>query len=170
MNSKGYNIGDITEIKVVENTPSGGVLKLLVKGTGGSKTFERESCRNVFSEATYSQRYTVTGGGMTIKPVLYVDTGSKTSSLTLDSVSVITGTNLVSTVNDSVSVTNGKQKKEYKSTKTEGDKNTFVFSGEGWGHGVGMSQYGAKGMAEAGLTYDEILTHYYTGTHLSKAY
>ena len=28
------------------------------------------------------------------------------------------------------------------------------------GHGVGMSQYGAKGMAEAGYTYDEILTHY----------
>jgi stage II sporulation protein D len=33
-----------------------------------------------------------------------------------------------------------------------------------------MSQYGAKGMAEAGFDYEEILTHYYTGTHLEKAY
>ena len=39
----------------------------------------------------------------------------------------------------------------------------FVFSGAGSGHGVGMSQYGAKGMAEKGYTYEEILKHYYTG-------
>lgn len=36
--------------------------------------------------------------------------------------------------------------------------------GGGWGHGVGMSQYGAYGMALQGKTYGEILTHYYTGT------
>lgn len=36
--------------------------------------------------------------------------------------------------------------------------------GGGWGHGVGMSQYGAYGMALQGKTYVEILTHYYTGT------
>jgi len=44
---------------------------------------------------------------------------------------------------------------------SSGDTVTFV--GKGWGHGVGMSQYGAKGMAEKGYTYDEILEHYYTG-------
>ena len=36
--------------------------------------------------------------------------------------------------------------------------------GGGNGHGVGMSQYGAKGMAEEGKTAEEILEHYYTGT------
>ncbi|MGL4791578.1 MAG: hypothetical protein ACRCW1_09235, partial [Anaerotignaceae bacterium] len=39
----------------------------------------------------------------------------------------------------------------------------FVFEGKGAGHGVGMSQYGANGMAKAGYTYNEILKHYYTG-------
>ena len=39
----------------------------------------------------------------------------------------------------------------------------FVFYGKGNGHGVGMSQYGAKGMAEAGYNYIDILKHYYTG-------
>ncbi len=39
----------------------------------------------------------------------------------------------------------------------------FVFYGKGNGHGVGMSQYGANGMAKAGYKYDEILEHYYTG-------
>jgi stage II sporulation protein D len=45
----------------------------------------------------------------------------------------------------------------------------LVVSGRGWGHGVGMSQYGAFGMANAGYGYDEILAHYYTGTELGRA-
>jgi stage II sporulation protein D len=42
----------------------------------------------------------------------------------------------------------------------------FVISGRGWGHGVGMSQYGAYGQANAGRTYEQILAHYYTGTEI----
>lgn len=45
----------------------------------------------------------------------------------------------------------------------------FVISGRGWGHGVGMSQYGAFGQAKEGRTYDEILAHYYSGTTLGRA-
>ncbi len=45
----------------------------------------------------------------------------------------------------------------------------FVVSGRGWGHGVGMSQYGAYGMANAGHTHEEILAHYYSGTEIGKA-
>ncbi len=41
---------------------------------------------------------------------------------------------------------------------------TFTFAGHGWGHGVGLSQWGARGMALAGHDYREILTYYYTGT------
>ena len=43
---------------------------------------------------------------------------------------------------------------------------TFVVSGRGWGHGVGMSQYGALGYAQEGWTYDQILGHFYTGATL----
>ena len=39
---------------------------------------------------------------------------------------------------------------------------------KGYGHGVGMSQYGALGMAKEGYTYQQILKHYYTGTNLKK--
>ncbi len=42
----------------------------------------------------------------------------------------------------------------------------YAFYGSGWGHGVGMCQYGAKGMAAAGYTCDQILTHYYQGTEV----
>ncbi|HVF56709.1 MAG TPA: SpoIID/LytB domain-containing protein [Pyrinomonadaceae bacterium] len=47
---------------------------------------------------------------------------------------------------------------------------SFVFTGRGWGHGVGMCQVGAYGLARAGLTYDKILKSYYTGINLSKLY
>ena len=40
----------------------------------------------------------------------------------------------------------------------------FRFEGSGWGHGVGMSQYGAQAMASAGMTAEQILTYYYSGT------
>jgi stage II sporulation protein D len=40
----------------------------------------------------------------------------------------------------------------------------FVLTGRGWGHGVGMSQWGAYGMAREGSNYRQILAHYYRGT------
>ncbi len=46
------------------------------------------------------------------------------------------------------------------------DGSNFTFSVTGYGHGVGMSQYGANAMAKAGSTYGEILTWYYTGTQV----
>ena len=46
---------------------------------------------------------------------------------------------------------------------------TFFASGNGWGHGVGMSQYGALGYANEGWTYDQILGHFYTGATLGPA-
>ncbi|HZH60382.1 MAG TPA: stage II sporulation protein D [Metabacillus sp.] len=46
---------------------------------------------------------------------------------------------------------------------------SVVIETKGFGHGVGMSQYGANFMAEAGKTYEEIVSHYYNGTEVSAA-
>jgi stage II sporulation protein D len=43
---------------------------------------------------------------------------------------------------------------------------TFLVDGRGWGHGIGMSQYGARGFAEAGWGYERILGHFYRGTEV----
>ena len=42
----------------------------------------------------------------------------------------------------------------------------YVFSGRGWGHSVGLSQWGAKAMADRGFNYKDILKHYYTGVEI----
>ncbi|MFH0986148.1 MAG: SpoIID/LytB domain-containing protein [Candidatus Omnitrophota bacterium] len=44
----------------------------------------------------------------------------------------------------------------------------FVFKGRGWGHGVGMCQYGMKYLGELGYSYQDILSHYYPGAQISK--
>ena len=52
--------------------------------------------------------------------------------------------------------------------RREGD--AFVFHGAGFGHGVGMCQIGAIGMASAGKSHAQILAHYFRGTHLHRLY
>src|SRR3954453_8636171 len=52
---------------------------------------------------------------------------------------------------------------------TAGAAVRHVFRGAGFGHGIGMSQYGAYGYALQGSKYDGILGHYYKGTGLSTA-
>ena len=44
----------------------------------------------------------------------------------------------------------------------------FVINGSGFGHGLGMSQWGAYNMAQQGLSYQQIMSHYYTGVVLAK--
>jgi stage II sporulation protein D len=51
----------------------------------------------------------------------------------------------------------------------DGQIDSFIFSGKGWGHGVGLCQVGSYGMALRGKTFDDILRHYYTGVEIHDA-
>ena len=44
----------------------------------------------------------------------------------------------------------------------------FLFTGRGWGHGVGMCQYGAKELSDLGYTFRQILDYYYSGSQVTK--
>ena len=48
------------------------------------------------------------------------------------------------------------------------EDNKIIIKNRGYGHGVGMSQYGAQGMAKEGYKYKDILKHYYTGIEIKK--
>ena len=54
-------------------------------------------------------------------------------------------------------------------TTTSTARSVLAVSGHGWGHGLGLSQWGAYGYAQHGWTYDRILAHYYPGTTLGPA-
>lgn len=53
-------------------------------------------------------------------------------------------------------------------TVASGAQYTFTFEGRGWGHGVGLSQYGARGAALAGWDEQRILSHYYRNTAIEE--
>ena len=50
----------------------------------------------------------------------------------------------------------------------EKKRNDYIFKTKGYGHGVGMSQYGANFLAKEGMKYDEIVKYYYTGVEISQ--
>lgn len=52
-------------------------------------------------------------------------------------------------------------------TVSKGDNGTFVLQGKGWGHGLGMSQYGASYLANQGYSHLQILNHYYKNVALA---
>ena len=62
-----------------------------------------------------------------------------------------------------------RQKLSLRSTSFEIIKNDngFLITTKGYGHGVGMSQYGANGYAKAGYSYSDILYHYYQGATIN---
>ncbi|MEA4911203.1 MAG: stage II sporulation protein D [Oscillospiraceae bacterium] len=51
----------------------------------------------------------------------------------------------------------------------DASSSVFVFAVRGYGHGVGMSQYGANALAQQGYTFGQILAHYYTGAQLTSS-
>ena len=50
------------------------------------------------------------------------------------------------------------------------EEGTVTIEGRGFGHGVGLCQYGAQALAESGKDYEEILAWYYPGAELVKGY
>ena len=56
------------------------------------------------------------------------------------------------------------------SFKIKNNENSFVFEGSGWGHGVGLCQYGTQDMAKSGFKWFDILRHYYPEMDLVKIY
>lgn len=167
---KGHDLGTVQDVYVSEYTPLGNVKQVTFVGTGGTKTFTGDDCRMIFYSSTYqksvsSMRFDINGrrggsGGLVVN-----GTGQLVS---LDGVSVISGSGTMGTLrgnsaaaitaSGAVTVSGG----AVQPVSTGSANGNFVITGTGNGHNVGMSQYGAKAMAEQGLGFLEILNFYYT--------
>jgi stage II sporulation protein D len=162
----GVDIGDIENVKIIKQDEAGYVCELLFEGTEGNHTVKRSSCRTVFGGKLHSQRYTIAGSGNAYKKVYILSASGKTSALS-NEISVLKGSPSTTIYVLGASGKNAYTPEESDSTNADGK---FTFNGNGWGHGVGMSQWGAKAMADKGFTFEEILTFYYTGTYLENLY
>ena len=128
----------------------------------------------LFNTITKSQMFTVKGNGEAAEsvPSIRATDGNNVSTKKIDELVMLTGSGRSTLNADKLFVSNGVYQQEYEITEAQqsGVNTVFTFEGQGWGHGIGMSQYGAKGMAEAGHSYVDILLHYFPGTNLENAY
>lgn len=175
LQNSGYNIGTIQDVFISDRTDQGNVCKVTFVDTSGKElTVRGDACRMAFYSATYgknvrSMRFEITGGSgeQSASSGVYYVNGGGTRLSTLEGIFVISGTGTVTTLpagevtalTSSGTVTIGGTSSKITNAKSTG---IFTITGTGSGHNVGMSQYGAKAMAEQGYTYDEILKFYYT--------
>ncbi|MBM6789037.1 SpoIID/LytB domain-containing protein [Flavonifractor plautii] len=164
LQSKGYGNSTIVDFRVTKTSPTGNAIEITFTDANGrswSKT--REACRTFLG--LRSQHYTISGGSgggyavngtgslSTLNGAYAVDGSGAVSTLTEGQVYAIGGDGVTSQVKPSASA---------------GSSGVFTITGSGWGHGVGMSQWGAYAMAQQGDTYKDILTFYYTGIEVRK--
>lgn len=176
LKQKGYKVGTVKNVYVSEYTPMGNVYKVTFEGSSGTATVKGDTCRTVFSSSTYdkyvkSLRFDINGGSAAKKTVYYVG-GEGDTLKTLEGVSVISGDGTIATLDGgelTVLTSDGKTSipgGAVSSGSSSSKSGSFTITGTGWGHNVGMSQYGAKAMAELGYDYDEILEFYYTDVRI----
>ncbi|MBS7220193.1 MAG: SpoIID/LytB domain-containing protein [Candidatus Metalachnospira sp.] len=189
----GYNIGSATGMRITIDNKTNRVQKLEILGSKGTKTITLEACRTVLGsigDSFNSRNYTITNGDVSggstsssnkigtfvYGPIKDFKVG-KNYVIGSDCAVVYSTANGVKAVGydgkevDTDDITGFDIDKTQASGSSSKDGTTVITSsgptieitGYGIGHGVGMSQMGANGMAQNGATYKEILKHYYTG-------
>lgn len=182
LKKQGVSIGAAQGIKIINRTDSGRVQELQVLGTTGSYTVNNENIRTFFSasnEGSLKSRLfsfkgaigSVGGGssGTTSSKVAVLSSQGVVEKEVQDLVAISsTGSFIVSSpitvqsVSGQSVLTSSVQSGSNSNLGSETVYGDMIIYGVGYGHGVGMSQSGAKGMAKAGFSYQEILKYYYS--------
>lgn len=167
LKKNGVDIGEVMDVNVVGYTSSGRALELGITGTKGDHFLKKETMRYWLDLKSRKFQLVKSQGLSSTFVYTTGNWGSDKKSKALENLFVVGENQMTRTIinqDQSIVVKGEKNMKIY--SLMSAPKDGFVFEGQGWGHGVGMSQSGARGMAEKGYTYDQILTYYYSGTTL----
>ncbi len=158
LKEKGYTIGDVVTVSITDRAPTGRVTGMEIIGTEGKAAFTNANTRNILS--LNSQQFTMkTDGEISI---MNAEGISKASGVSLKLVVFSTGIAMFTDTPGDIAVVGAGGN----TSSLAPAASKFVFTGTGWGHAVGMSQDGAKGMANAGFNYEQILKYYYSGINI----
>lgn len=158
LNANTIDVGDIVDIVPTQISENGRVTMLEVRGTKGISQLAKGRFRSIMgSNEIRSSWYTIATDADIFMIDKYASRAKKDRAGNLYVLSA-SGKQKLSSADNKVFI-------KGKDTITTSSiiPNVYTFSGKGWGHGLGMSQYGAKGMAEAGFNFIQILEYYYTG-------
>ena len=164
MRENGVKVGNIKDVRPFVMTASGRVYSVEIVGDT-SQVITGSKLRKIFS--LYSTKYKVIKYGDKPDYVAVLTSNGK-SAVTISDSYILSGDYEVKKASKDIEqfVTITADNLINYPAKAPTDKDTYYIAGMGYGHGIGMSQSGAKGMAEAGFSYEEILKHYYTGVEV----
>lgn len=165
LQAAGVNIGTVTGVKVKDRGEDLRVRKLSIIGTNGEYTLTFDKCRSFFN--LRSQYYYVTGSGEEEKATAFVLSKDGVSEIDLKNAFMLSKDGILKLPSNTTVLGAGLSTAIYL-PDSDVESDTFVFDGRGNGHGVGMSQYGAWGMAKQGFSYDEIIKFYFTGVEVEE--
>ena len=154
------DIGEITDMKVTGADEYGRTYEVTIYGTSDKYVLKNDRTRTFFG--LNSQMYSIIpqGGEAVAQPLSVLSgTGQSTTDLF-----TLKGSKASGTMSDGFYIKSSGTTRHYVLQSANPD--SWLLSGSGWGHGLGMSQYGAKGMAEQGFGYKDILMFYFPGTYV----
>lgn len=163
LNSHNCAITSIKDISVVY-TDMGNVYSVtFTDDSGKTFTYSRAAVRTVLE--TDSHRFTISSGASSGTTV-YINNSSYSAAS--GNLYVINSSGTVAALRDTGSFygISSTGVSRVGSAESSGSSDKIVISGTGWGHNVGMSQWGAYGMAEMGCDYLDILNYFYTGVDI----
>lgn len=161
LHSEGEAVGNIKKVTQEVVTSSGRVYSLRIIGSLKSVGLATDALRNVLELA--STKFRVFGAD-SVPDTVTVQGTLGTRETTIHDCYVISGDGTIQSaegLTEQYVVLGEDNMTSYPRYAPE--EGEYLFAGMGHGHGVGMSQSGACGMAEQGFTYKEILEHYFTG-------
>jgi len=158
LQQRGLSVGAPTAIQLTSVSSTGRVIGATITGTAGSQPIGKDRARYYFGlmSSLFTVKVTPTGANERVDAA----NAARISALEL------LGARVVQTSFEILRDGSGNELGLRVTGFVYELPSTFVFSGKGFGHGVGMSQWGAQGMALGGASYQQILAHYYIGTAL----
>lgn len=148
----------ITSLEVTERGPSGRAIEVMANGQvlgvkyGDAYRSAFGSLPSTLFDITDTGSYTVLGAN-----------GQVVTKTGASGASVISAAGTSSYSGESMVVMNGENE-----ARAVSKSQSFLFTGQGYGHGLGLSQWGAKGLADEGYDYQSILKHYYQNVTIVK--
>lgn len=160
----GYNIGTLESISEEIVTSSGRVFSLKVVGSKGKASIDLNKAESMFSLPSSKYRVAMQG---TKRDTVFAVSDSATSAIDMDDICLIydNGKKMSVTADTEqlIAITDGNF---YNIPYKLPQGRNVSFFGMGYGHGIGLSQAGAQGLAQRGYSYKKIIDFYYKNVYL----
>ncbi len=173
LRSAGHNVGNIQKVQVTKRSEGGSVLEMEFTGDAGKAVIGKDRIRSLFgTSAMRSLKFDITENGYELVKKVVRQPVNRESSFTLDQYYVLDRTGEVMVLNlnevvakslsDALVIKKAETLTEEKVVEERSGYDGIKISGRGYGHGIGMSQTGAREMAAQGYGYEDILKYYFT--------